>query len=126
MTPEPGPALTEKIIGLAIKVHRALGPGLLESVYSECLAWELQQHGFQTEREVPIPVVYEGQRLPKGFYADIVVERTALLELKTVERILPIHEAQTRTYLRLSNCRIGLLLNFNAVLLKDGIRRFIP
>jgi hypothetical protein len=92
MIPEPGSALTEKIIGLAIKVHRTLGPGLLESVYNHCLSWELQQHGIQIDREVP----------------------------------LPLHEAQTRTYLRLSNCQIGLLLNFNTVLLKDGIRRFIP
>jgi GxxExxY protein len=126
MTPEPGSALTEKIIGLAIKVHRSLGPGLMESVYNHCLSWELQQQGLRIEREVVIPLVYNNQHLEKAFQADIIVERTVLLELKTVEHILPLHEAQTRTYLRLSNCRIGLLLNFNTVLLKDGIRRFIP
>jgi GxxExxY protein len=126
MTPEPGPALTEKIIGLAIKVHRGLGPGLMESVYNHCLSWELQQQGLRIEREVALPLVYNNQRLEKAFQADIIVERTVLLELKTVEHILPLHEAQTRTYLRLSNCQIGLLLNFNTVLLKDGIRRFIP
>ena len=126
MAQEPGSSLTEKIIGLAIKVHRKLGPGLLESVYNQCLCWEFQQHGLQAEREVPLPLVYEGHRLDKGFVADIIVERTVLLELKTVEHILPIHEAQTRTYLRLSACQIGLLMNFNSVLLKDGLRRFIP
>jgi GxxExxY protein len=126
MIPEPGSALTEKIIGLAIKVHRTLGPGLLESAYNHCLSWELQQHGIQIDREVLLPLVYNNQYLEKAFQADIIVERTVLLELKTVEHILPLHEAQTRTYLRLSNCQIGLLLNFNAVLLKDGIRRFIP
>jgi GxxExxY protein len=126
MTPEPGPALTEKIIGLAIKVHRGLGPGLMESVHNHCLCWELQQQGLRIEREVALPLVYNNQRLEKAFQADIIVERTVLLELKTVEHILPLHEAQTRTYLRLSNCQIGLLLNFNTVPLKDGIRRFIP
>jgi GxxExxY protein len=126
MTPEPGSALTEKIIGLAIKVHRSLGPGLMESVYNHCLSWELQQQGLRIEREVALPLVYNNQCLEKAFQADVIVERTVLLELKTVEHILPLHEAQTRTYLRLSNCQIGLLLNFNTVLLKDGIRRFIP
>jgi GxxExxY protein len=126
MPPEPGSALTEKIIGLAIKVHRSLGPGLMESVYNHCLSWELQQQGLRIEREVALPLVYNNQRLEKAFQAGIIVERTVLLELKTVEHILPLHEAQTRTYLRLSNCQIGLLLNFNTVLLKDGIRRFIP
>jgi GxxExxY protein len=126
MTHEPGSALTERIIGLAIKVHRKLGPGLLESVYSQCLCWELEQSGLRIERELPLPLVYDGHRLDKGFQADIVVERTVLLELKTVEHVLPLHEAQTRTYLRLSNCQIGLLINSNSVMLKDGIRRFIP
>ena len=126
MTKEPSSSLSETIIGLAIKVHRKLGPGLLKSVYNQCLFWELQQHGLQTERQVTLPLVYEGQRLAKAFQADIIVERTILLELKTVEHILPLHEAQTRTYLRLSNCQLALLINFNGVLLKDGIRRFIP
>jgi GxxExxY protein len=126
MTKEPSSSLSETIIGLAIKVHRKLGPGLLESVYNQCLSWELRQHGLQTERQVTLPLVYEGQRLAKAFQADIIVERTILLELKTVEHILPLHEAQTRTYLRLSNCQLALLINFNGVLLKDGIRRFIP
>jgi GxxExxY protein len=126
MRQEPGSHLTEQIIGLAIKVHRALGPGLLESVYSQCLAWELQQHGLPAEREVPLPLVYQGHRLDKSFLADMIIERTVLIEFKTVEHILPLHEAQTRTYLRLSNCQIALLMNFNTPMLKDGLRRFIP
>jgi GxxExxY protein len=84
MTPEPGSVLTEKIIGLAIKVHRSLGPGLMESVYSHCLSWEFQQHGFRIEREVPLPLVYNNQCLEKALLADIIVERAVLLELKTV------------------------------------------
>jgi GxxExxY protein len=126
MRPEPGPQLTEQIIGLAIQVHRALGPGLLESVYSQCLTWELQQHSLTVEREVPLSLVYQGHRLEKSFLADIIVERSVLIEIKAVERILPLHEAQTRTYLRLSDCQVALLMNFNTPMLKDGLRRFIP
>ncbi len=117
---------SNRIIGLAIKVHRKLGPGLLESVYEECLCWELAHADLAFQRQVPLPVVYEGDRLPAGYFADIIVEQSVLIELKSVERILPVHEAQTLTYLRLSNCKIGLLMNFNTTLLKDGLRRFIP
>jgi GxxExxY protein len=126
MTREPGGALTEQIIGLAIKVHRAVGPGLLESVYNRCLCWELDRVGLEFRREVPLSIVYESERFPAGYFADMIVERTALLELKSVERLMPIHEAQTLTYLRLSGCQIALLMNFNSVLLRDGLRRFIP
>jgi GxxExxY protein len=125
-TNEPGPALTDRIIGLAIKVHRKLGPGLLEAVYHHCLCWELQHANLEFQREVPLAVVYEDIRLNHGYFADIIVAQTVLLELKAVERILPVHEAQTRTYLRLSGCQIALLMNFSAVLLKDDLRRFIP
>jgi len=125
MAHDPSPALTEKIIGLGIKVHRTLGPGLLESVYNQCLCWELLNSGLAFEREVAFPVVYQGVRLDKGFLADIVVEQSVLLEIKAVERVLPVHEAQTRTYLKLSHCRLALLMNFHAPMLKDGIRRFI-
>ncbi len=118
-------ALTEKIIGLGIKVHRILGPGLLESVYNQCLCWELINSGLAYEREVPFAVVYQGVRLDKGFLADIVVEQSVLLEIKAVERVLPVHEAQTRSYLKLSDCRLALLMNFSAPMLKDGIRRFM-
>ena len=120
----PPDALTDRIIGLAVKVHRKLGPGLLEAVYSQCLCWELDHTALQFASQVPLAVVYESVRLNQGYFADVIVERTVLLELKSVERILPVHEAQTRTYLRLSGYRTGLLMNFNTVLLKDGLRRF--
>jgi GxxExxY protein len=125
-TQEPGPVLTDQIIRLGIKVHRRLGPGLLEAVYCHCLCWELQHANLEFRREAPLAVVYEDMRLNAGYFADIVVEQTVLVELKSVERILPVHEAQTRTYLRLSGCPVALLMNFNTVLLKDGLRRFIP
>ncbi len=116
---------TNRIIGLAIKVHKKLGPGLLESVYEECLCWELAHNGLAFKRQVTLPVIYEDVRLNCAYHADIIVEQSVILELKSVERILPVHEAQTLTYLRLSGCRIGLLMNFNSVMLKDGLRRFI-
>ena len=125
-TKEFGPTLTDRIIGLAIKLHRKLGPGLLETVYHHCLCGELQHANLEFQREVPLAVIYEDIRLNQGYFADIIVAQTVLLELKSVERILPVHEAQTRTYVRLSGCQVGLLMNFNAVLLKDGLRRFIP
>ena len=124
--PEPGPALTDRIIGLGIRIHRKLGPGLLESVYHQCLCWELHHAGLDFQREVALPVIYETMHMDRGFLADIVVARTVLVELKAVDRILPVHKAQTLTYLRLSGCAIGLLMNFNVVLLKDGLHRFIP
>jgi GxxExxY protein len=117
---------TNRIIALAIKVHRRLGPGLLESVYEECLCWELAHDGLAFRRQVPLPVIYEDVRRNCAYYADIIVERSVVLELKSVDRILPVHEAQTLTYLRLSGCKVGLLMNFNSVMLKDGLRRFIP
>jgi GxxExxY protein len=123
---EPGGALTEQVIGLAIKVHRTVGPGLLEAVYNRCLCWELDRAGLEFNREVPLSIVYTGERLPAGYLADIIVEHSVLLELKSVERLLPLQEAQTLPYLRLSGCRIALLMNFNSVRLKDGLRRFIP
>ncbi|HVC62644.1 MAG TPA: GxxExxY protein [Acetobacteraceae bacterium] len=123
---EPGPALTERIIGLAIKLHRKLGPGLLESVWQHCFCWELQHANLEFQREVPLAVVNEDVRLNQGYFAGIIVAQTVLPELKATERFLPVHEAGTRTYLRLSGCQIALLMNFNAVLLKDDPRRFIP
>jgi GxxExxY protein len=133
LTPRPetcmgttrNPNLTDHIIGLAIKVQRNLGPGLLEFVYSQCLRWKLHHAGLNFKREVPLTIAYEDLRLERAYQADIIVEDTVLLELKSVDIILPIHEAQTLTYLRLSNCRLALLMNFNSVLLKDGLRRFI-
>jgi GxxExxY protein len=125
-TTDASGGLTEWIIRLGIKVHRKLGPGLLESVYQECLCWELHHDGLPFKRQVPLAVIYEDVRLNCGYYADIIVEQTVIIELKSVERILPVHEAQALTYLRLSGCKIGLLMNFNSVMLKDGLRRFIP
>src|SRR5438132_11565033 len=115
--------LTSRIIGCAIEVHRALGPGLLENAYRECLIRELSVCGIRWKREVRIPVLYKGLALDCGFRADVMVEDTIVLELKAVERLLPIHDAQLLTYLKLCNLRVGLLLNFNATSLRNGIRR---
>jgi GxxExxY protein len=123
--PQANDPLTEKIIGFAIEVHRQLGPGLLESAYEECLCYELRQSGLVFRRQVPLPVVYKAIRLDCGYRIDIVVEERVILELKTVERLIPVHDAQLLTYLKLSGVRIGLLLNFNAPVLKDGIRRMV-
>jgi GxxExxY protein len=117
--------LTGRIIGLAIEVHRTVGPGLLEAFYSECLADELEQAGIPFQRQIPAPAVYKGKTLPLGFRADIVVANAVLLEIKAVTALLAAHDAQILTYLRMSQIRIGLLLNFHAIRLKDGLRRFI-
>ncbi len=115
--------LTEKIIGCAIKVHRILGPGLLESAYEVCLVHELKKSGLRAERQVPLPIVYDGIELDACYQLDIVVEDVIILELKSVERIMPIHEAQLLTYLKLTKKKLGLLINFNVELLKNGIKR---
>lgn len=117
------PELTGEIIAAAIEVHRNLGPGLLESAYSECLCHELHLRGLKFEREVDLPVKYKGLKLDCGYRIDIVVNDTVVVELKSVERISPVHEAQLITYLRLAQKRVGLLLNFNVAILRDGIRR---
>jgi GxxExxY protein len=115
--------LTQRIIGLAMRVHTRLGPGLLENAYERCLRHEFDQNALAYERQVELPLDYDGVLLDCGYRADLIVNREVILELKSVERILPLHEAQLLTYLRLSRCRIGLLLNFNMLSLKDGIRR---
>lgn len=125
LTPRENDVLTERIIGFAIEVHRQLGPGLLESAYEECLCYELAQSGLQFRRQVPLPVIYKAVRLDCGYRLDLVVEEEVILELKTVERLMPIHEAQILTYLKLSGLHTGLLLNFNSALLKDGMRRIV-
>jgi GxxExxY protein len=117
--------LTERVIGFAIEVHRHLGPGLLESAYEECLCFELKQNGIIHRRQVALPVVYKSVRLDCGYRMDIVVADVLVIELKTVETLLRVHEAQLLTYLKLSGLGIGLLLNFNAAVLKDGIRRMV-
>jgi GxxExxY protein len=118
-------ALTRRVIGLAIRVHRRLGPGLLESVYEACLCQELARDGLAIVRQAVVPLTYEGVQLETGFRADIIVEQAVILEIKAVEKIIPLHESQVLTYLRLTGCRVGLLLNFNSVMLKDGLRRFV-
>jgi GxxExxY protein len=116
--------LTAMIIGAAIEVHRYLGPGLLESAYELCLLYELEQLGLKVERQKGLPLVYKEIGLEIGYRIDLLVEGLIVVEIKAVENILPVHEAQVLTYLKLSGCPLGLLLNFNVPLLKDGIRRF--
>ncbi|MGO8914853.1 MAG: GxxExxY protein [Stellaceae bacterium] len=120
-----GGVLSERIIKMAIDVHRQLGPGLLESAYEACLCYELEQGAIAYARQVPLTIVYKTVRLDCGYRMDIVAERELLIEVKAVERLLPIHEAQILTYLRLSGLKVGLLMNFNSVVLKDGLRRFV-
>ncbi len=115
--------LTGQVIDAAIEVHRALGPGLLESVYEACLVNELERRGIHCQRQVPIQLIYKGQTLECAFRADLIVDDLVLIELKTVEAVLPVHEAQLLTYLRLTGCKVGLILNFNVKVLKDGITR---
>jgi GxxExxY protein len=117
--------LTGRIIGLAIDVHRVLGPGLLESVYEACLCRDLKRAGIGFQRQVAMPVIYRGEALPLGFRADIVVENTVIIEIKAVAAITAEHEAQILTYLRVSHMPIGLLMNFHALRLVDGLRRFV-
>ncbi len=117
--------LTRRIIGLAMRVHRRLGPGLLESVYERCLCHELDKAGLPFQRQVSLPVLYDDMPLDCGYVADVIVDGRVILELKAAERVLPLHKAQLLTYLRLSPCRIGLLINFNTVSLTDGIRRCV-
>jgi len=117
--------ITQRIIGCAIEVHKNLGPGLLESAYEECLVFELNRAGLSTKRQVPTPVIYKDIKLEYGYRIDILVEDTVVIELKVVDEINPVHEAQILTYMKFSNKQIGLMINFNVVLLKNGIRRFI-
>ena len=125
MTLAHGGTLTHQIIGLAMRVHSPLGPGLLETAYEHCLSHELNRVGLLYERQVDLPLVYDGVRLECGYRADIIVGSEVVLEIKSIEHILPLHEAQLLTYLRLSPCRIGLLLNFNTTSLKHGIKRCV-
>ena len=117
--------ITENIIGAAIAVHRALGPGLLESAYEACLAYELVDRRMSVERQKALPVVYRGVNVDCGYRIDLLVEREVIVELKAVEKLDPIHQAQLLSYLKLSGCKVGLLINFNVKILKSGIRRFI-
>lgn len=115
--------ITQTIIGCAIRVHKALGPGLLESTYEVCLVHELSKSGLKVRSQVALPVVYDGVTLDAGYRVDLLVEEMVIVELKAVESIHPIHEAQVISYLKLSGMKIGLLINFNVKMLTNGIRR---
>ncbi len=113
------------VVDAAIKVHRALGSGLLESAYQHCLAYELRKRGLQVECEVVLPIVYDNQQIDAGYRIDMFVEDCIIIENKTVEQLLPVHEAQLLTYLKLRECRLGFLLNWNVRLMKHGIKRMV-
>ena len=117
--------ITRRIIGAAIEVHRALGPGLLESAYEACLAFELVQGGFNVERQKPLPVVYKEVKLDCGYRLDLLVDGAVVVEIKAVDEIVPIHKAQLLSYLRLLDKRVGLLINFHVRVLKDGVMRVV-
>jgi len=120
----PEKQLTGNIIGAAIEVHRELGPGLLESAYQTCLARELSLRQIEFEQEKPIPIEYKGLTIDCAYRLDFLVNRTIIVELKAVDEILPVHQAQILTYMKLLKCKIGLLINFNVPVLKQGVRRF--
>ena len=113
------------IVGCALKVHKALGPGLLESAYEECLYYELQKAGLIVQKQKPLPLVYEDVRLEIGYRVDLLVEEKVIIEIKAVEALNDIHLAQILTYLKLSDCKLGLLINFNVTLIKNGIKRVV-
>ena len=117
--------LSRQIVDAAYRIHTTLGPGLLESVYALTLAWELEQRGLRVVRQSEVPVVYQGTRIEAGFRADLIVDDQVIVEVKSVETLAPVHKKQLLTYLRLANKRLGLLLNFNVVLIKDGITRIV-
>jgi GxxExxY protein len=117
--------LSQVIIGRAIDIHRSLGPGLLESVYKECLCYELSKAGILSVKEKPVPLIYRGIMLDCGYRIDILVEEKLVVEIKSIELLTQIHLAQMLTYLKIGHYRLGLLINFNVVLLKDGIRRVV-
>ncbi len=117
--------MSRRIIGAAIEVHRHLGPGLLESAYQSCLAFELKQRGLRVEEQKPLPVTYKDVKLDSGYRLDLVVEDEVIVEVKAIEKLLPIHDAQLLSYLRLAHKKVGLLLNFHVPVLKDGLKRIV-
>jgi len=117
--------VTGHVIDAAIRVHRALGPGLLESAYCACLQYELCKRGLNVQSQVPIPIQYDDVTIEVGYRLDILVEQAVIVELKAVEKLLAIHEAQLLSYLKLTGCHVGLLINFHVVMLKDGIKRMV-
>ncbi len=117
--------ISHRIIGAAIEVHRNLGPGLLESAYQSCLAFELKQLGVKLEEQKPLPVIYKDMRLDCGYRLDLVVEDEIIIEVKAIEKLVPIHEAQLLSYLRLAKKRVGFLMNFHVPVLKNGLKRIV-
>ena len=117
--------ISEKIIGCAIEVHKALGPGLLESAYEECLFHEIRQTGLKVEKQKPLPLIYKEVKLEVGYRLDLIVENKVIIEVKSVEALNDIHTAQVLTYLKISGCKLGLLMNFNVLRVKDGIKRLV-
>jgi GxxExxY protein len=117
--------ITEMIIGAAMNVHRALGPGLLESAYEACVLHELAQAGLKVVQQKPLPVIYKGVALDCGYRLDLMVEDEVIVEIKSIEKLLPIHKAQLMSYLKLAGCNVGLLINFNVEILKHGIQRVV-
>ena len=117
--------ISGKIIGAAIEVHRHLGPGLLESAYAECLVYELNNLSLHVDRQKPVPVIYKDIHLDYGYRIDVLVENTVIVELKSMDGFLPVHEAQILTYMKFANKNIGLLINFNVTVLKNGIKRYV-
>lgn len=117
--------IASAVVDSAIEVHRNLGPGLLESVYEVCLEQELISAGLKVSRQVTVPIIYKGVKMEKAFYIDLLVEEEIIIELKVVEKVLPVHEAQLISYLKLADKRLGFLMNFNAPLMKNGIKRRI-
>ena len=117
--------LSRIIVDKCLKIHRALGPGLLESVYEEVLSYELKKNGLRCDRQVGIPIFYEDIKMELGFKADLIIEEKVIIELKSVENILPVHKKQLLTYLKLTGMKLGLLVNYNVELIKDGITRVV-
>ena len=125
ITKEEREELSRRVIGAAVEVHKQLGPGLLESVYEHCMLDELQRRNIKVRAQIPVPLFYKGKELNKEFKLDLLVENELIVELKAVENLIPLYEVQVLTYLRLTDKTLGLLINFNEVLLKNGIRRVI-
>lgn len=117
--------ISYKVIGIAIELHKNLGPGLLESVYENAFAYDLRDSGLEVKQQVPMPLIYKGVKMENGYRIDLLIENKVILEIKSIETLAPVHFSQTLTYLKLSNVRLGLLINFNTDKLKDGIHRIV-
>ena len=125
MTPTELNEITGKIIEFSIKVHKALGPGMLEGAYEICLMHELVKHGFRVERQKQLPIMYDGVRLDAGYRIDLIVNRSVIVEVKAVDKLHPVHSAQLLSYLRMTGVKLGLLINFNMKMLREGVKRIV-